>query len=38
MLRLCERNRHVIAAVAWVVSGAVLRVMVVRNDWVEYRP
>jgi hypothetical protein len=41
VLRLCERNRHVIAVVAWMVSGAVLRVMVVRvvkSDWVEYRP
>ena len=41
MLRLCERNKHVIAVAAWMVSGAVLRVMVVRvvrNEWVEYRP
>ena len=31
-MRLCERNRHVIAVVVWVGSGAVLKVRVVRND------
>jgi hypothetical protein len=38
VLRLFERNRHAIAVVVGMFFGAALGMMVMRHNWVEYRP